>query len=435
MPELPIMSFTLIAVAAILIFIGAPMAMALGLSAFGVIAVFSELGLTTMRLSVVPRMLSEASTSFVLLAVPLFILAGNLMARGTVGRNLIDFTTSIVGWMPGGLGAGNLVGRMLVGGIYGSSLADTATFGSVLVPRMQADGYPKDYAGAITLTSSCLSVVIPPSILLVLAAASSEQSVGRALAAGLVPGLLLTVMLLIPNHIICSRHGYGSRIPFSLGNVWSKFRSCWTAIVAPAIVLGTIFSGIVTPTEGAALAVLYVLLIDLVVFRTLSLRDLWLCLRDAGILTAAILFIATSSAVSNYIIAYEKIPAFLAHVLLNLGGKYVFLCVIVVLVICIGMVVDASPACLIFVPLFLPIAVEIGVDPIHFIVLVVVGLALGLTTPPYGVCLFSIAAVCKIPMENLVRRSIPFYIVMAISMVLVTFIPQISLFVPDLLGI
>ena len=432
MPDLPVMTLTLIVAAAFLIFIGTPMAMALGMSAIGVIVYFRPVP----SAQIVPRLLSEASTSFILLAVPLFILVGNLMARGTVGRNLIDFTTSIVGWMPGGLGAVNIVGSMIFGGISGSSLADTATFGSILVPRMADDGYPKDYAGAVTLTSSCLSVVIPPSILLVLAAASTEQSVGRALAGGLLPGILLTVMLLVPNLWICIKHHYGTRIPFSVANVWSKFKSCWTAIVAPAIVLGTIFSGIVTPTEGAALAVLYVLIIDYVVFRTLSTKDVWQCLKDAGVLTAAILFIATSSAISNWIIAFEKIPDFMAAILLGLpGGKYGFLVVIMIMVIMIGMVVDASPACLIFVPLFLPIAVKVGIDPTHFIVLVVVGLALGLTTPPYGVCLFSIATVCKIPMENLVKRSVPFYVAMAFTMVLVAFVPKVSLIIPQLLGL
>ncbi|MDR1520529.1 MAG: TRAP transporter large permease [Planctomycetota bacterium] len=432
MPEFPVMTTSLVVVACVFIFIGAPMAMALGLSAVAIVFYFEPV----QNAQIVPRLLSEASTSFVLLAVPLFILAGNLMSRGTVGRNLIDFTTSIVGWMPGGLGAVNIVGSMLFGGISGSSLADTATFGSILVPRMVDDGYPKDYAGAVTLTSSTLSVVIPPSLLLVLAAATTEQSVGRALAGGLAPGVLLTAMLLVPNHVICKRHNYGTHIPFSRANVWDRFKSCWTAVVAPLIVLGSIFSGFVTPTEGAAFAVLYVLFIDFVVFRKLSLRDLWNSLRDAGVLTAAILFIATSSAVANWIVAFEHIPDFMAAILMNLpGGKYGFLAVVVLMLIFVGMVVDATPATLIFTPLFLPIAMKIGVDPTHFLVLVVVALALGLTTPPYGVCLFSISTVCNIPMEKLVRESLPFYVFMTITLVLVTFIPEISLAAPNLLGL
>ncbi|MDR1536220.1 MAG: TRAP transporter large permease [Planctomycetota bacterium] len=432
MPELPVMTLTMVAVACFLIFIGAPMAMALGLSAVIVVYWFEPV----QNPQIIPRLLSEASTSFVLICVPLFILAGNLMSRGTVGRNLIDFTTSIVGWMPGGLGAVNIVGSMLFGGISGSSLADTATFGSILVPRMMDDGYPKDYAGAVTLTSSTLSVIIPPSLLIVLAAATTEQSVGRALAGGLVPGVLLTALLLIPNHVICKRHNYGTHIPFSRANVWSRLKTCWTAILAPIIVLGSIFSGFVTPTEGAGLAVFYVLLIDFVLFRQLGLRDVWISLREAGVLTAAILFIATSSAVANWIVAFEHIPDFMAAILLNLpGGKYGFMAAVIVMVVLIGMVVDATPAILIFAPLFLPIALKMGIDPTHFLVTVVVGLALGLTTPPYGVCLFSISAVCGIPMDKLIRSSLSFYVFLFAAFILVAFIPEISLLFPNLIGL
>ncbi len=432
MVDLPVMTLTLVGIAGLLIFIGAPMAMALGLSAIAVVVYYEPV----QNAQIVPRLLSEASTYFVLIAVPLFILTGNLMAKGTVGRNLIDFTTSLVGWMPGGLGAVNIVGSMIFGGISGSSLADTATFGTILVPKMTEDGYPRDYAGAVTLTSSSLSVVIPPSLLLVLAAAATEQSVGRALAGGLLPGIFLTIMLLIPNHIICSRHKYGHKIPFSVANVWSRFKTCWTAIIAPLIILGSIFSGVVTPTEGAALAVLYVLLIDFVIFRKLRLKDIWHSLRDAGVLTAAILFIATSSAVANWIVAFEQIPAYMSSILVGMpGGKYGFLIMIVIMVILIGMVVDATPATLIFTPLFLPIAMKMGINPTHFLVLTVVGLALGLTTPPYGVCLFSISTVCKIPMERLVKESMPFYAFMVLTLVAVTFIPAISTLIPDLLGL
>ena len=357
------------------------------------------------------------------------------MERGTVGRNLIDFTTSLVGWSTGGLGSVNVVGSMLFGGISGSSLADTATFGSILVPRMVADGYPKDYAGAITLTSSSLSVVIPPSILLVLAAASTDQSVGRALAGGLMPGVLITVFLLIPNYYIAKKCGYGHKTPFSFRNIFSKLGSCWTALVAPLIILGSIFSGLVTPTEGAGVAVLYILFIDGLIFRKLKLNDIIDTLKRTAVLTSAILFIATSSAIANWIIAYDNIPKFLAEVLSKMpGGKYGFLILIDILLLLIGMTLDASPAIIIFAPLFLPIAMNIGIDPTHFLVIMVTGFALGLTTPPYGVCLFSISSVADIPMEKLVRKAVPFYIAMFSALLFITFIPALSTYVPSLFG-
>ncbi|MGI6030584.1 MAG: TRAP transporter large permease [Eubacteriales bacterium] len=428
---MPVMSLTLLGLAILILICGSPVAVALGFASALVIFIYKPVP----DMMMVPQLLCEASTSFTLLAVPLFILAGNLMEKGSVGRNLIDWCTSVVGWMTGGLGAVNIVGSMIFGGISGSSLADTATFGSILVPRMVDDGYDRDYAGAVTLTSSCLSVVIPPSILIVLAAAATQQSVSRALAAGLMPGILITALLMIPNYIICKKYGYGTKIPFSLKNVWAKTKTCWTAIVAPLIILGSIFSGVVTPTEGAAVACLYVLFIDGVIYRKFTMKDIISCLEDAAVLTGCVLFIATSSAVMNFVISFEGIPTLMSNALMAMpGGKIGFLILLDVFLIIIGMTVDANPATLIFTPLLLPVATQMGIDPSHFIIICVVGFAVGLTTPPYGVCLFSISSVCNIPMDRLVKKAIPFYVVLFGCMFLVTFIEPIATFLPTLFG-
>jgi len=358
------------------------------------------------------------------------------MERGTIGRRLIDFCTAFVGWMTGGLGAVNIVGSMIFGGISGSSLADTATFGTILIPRMTDEGYSDDYAGAVTLTSSCLSVIIPPSILTVLAAAATQQSVSRALAAGLAPGVLVTALLLIPNHIICKKRGYGKKHILSLKNIFDKIQTCWTALIAPLIILGSIFSGMVTPTEGAAVAVFYILVADAIVFRKLSLKDIWICCVKTAALTSAILLIATSSAIMNFVIAMENIPKILLDVLLAVpGGKFGFLIFIVLILILIGMTIDAAPACLIFTPLFLPAALRLGIDPSHFILIMITGFAVGLTTPPYGVCIFSIASISGIPMGRLIKASIPFYAMLVLALVLIAFIPGISLLAPMLMGL
>jgi tripartite ATP-independent transporter DctM subunit len=429
---MPVMSLTLLILSIIFLVMGVSVAVSLGLSAIIVLIVFQPLP----NMMIIPQLFSESSTSFIMLAVPLFILAGNLMERGTMGRNLIEFTSSIVGWMKGGLGSTTIVGSMIFGGISGSSLADTATFGTILVPRMVADKYPKDYAAAITLTSSCLAVIIPPSILIVLAAAATQQSVGRALAAGVVPGIMITVMLLIPNYFISKKHGYGTKIPFSIKNVLRKFWTCWTALIAPLIILGSIFSGIVTPTEGAMVAIIYIVFVDMVIFRKFNIRDFVDAMKSSATLSSSILFIATSSAIANWIIAYEHVPQYMSGILKGMpGGQVGFLLVVILFLIIIGMTLDAAPAILIFCPLFLPIAISMGIDPTHFLMLMVVGFAVGLTTPPYGVCLFSISTICKIPMDVLVRASVPFFIVLFIALMLVAFVPQISLFLPILLGI
>ena len=429
---MPQMTLTLVMGAAVLFILGVPIAVALGLSSALVIFFFRPVPNMTM----IPQLFAEAATSFTMLAVPLFILVGNLMERGTIGRKLIDFCTAFVGWMTGGLGAVNVVGSMIFGGISGSSLADTATFGTILIPRMVDEGYSEEYAGAITLTSSCLSVIIPPSILTVLAAAATQQSVSRALAAGLAPGILVTVLLLIPNHIICKKRGYGKKHIFSLKNILDKVQSCWTALIAPLIILGSIFSGTVTPTEGAAVAVLYILIADAIVFRKLSLKDIWICLVKTASLTSAILLIATSSAIMNFVIARENIPQILLDLLMSVpGGKIGFLILICFILLLIGMTIDAAPASLIFTPLFMPAALKLGIDPSHFILLMVTGFAVGLTTPPYGVCIFSIASISGMPMGRLIKASFPFYVMLLFSLALIAFVPGIALFAPMLMGL
>lgn len=429
---MPVMSLTLLVLAVLLMLMGTSIAVSLGLSAIIVMLIYQPVP----NMMIIPQMFSEASTSFVLLAVPLFIFAGNLMERGTMGRNLIEFTTSLVGWQKGGLGAATITGSMIFGGISGSSLADTATFGTIMVPRMEADGYPKDYAAAVTLCSSCLAVIIPPSILIVLAAASTLQSVGKALAGGILPGILITAFLFVPNYLISKKRGYGTMIPFSFRNVFSKFATCWTALIAPLIILGSIFSGIVTPTEGALVAVLYILFVDMLIFKRLNWNDLADAAKSTSVLTSAILFIATSSIMANWIIAYENVPRYMSELLVGMpGGSVGFLILMNIFLLIIGMTLDAGPATIIFTPLFLPIALSLGIDPTHFLIIMVCGFALGLTTPPYGVCLFSISSICKVPMDRLVRASLPFYAMILVAMLLITFVPAITLFIPELLGL
>ncbi len=428
---MPVMTISLLILVALMFTFGVPIAVSLGFSALVVLTFLSPVS----SMQILPQLFGEAATSFVLLAVPLFILAGFLMEKGTVGRNLIEFASSLVGWTTGSLGNAGIVGTMIFGGISGSSLADTATFGTVLVPQMVEDGYPKDYAAAVVLSAATLDVVIPPSILLVLAAAATNQSVGKALAGGLVPGIFITGCLLATNILICKKRGYGHKVTFSIMNVVQTLGRCWTALVAPFIVLGTIFSGLVTPTEGAAVAVLYVILIDFFIFRKLTVADIVDAFRRSAYLTAAILFIVTSTAIANWIVAYDNVPKFIAATLSSLpGGKVTFLLIIDFILLLIGMTIDATPACIIFTPLFLPIAQNLGIDPIHFIVVMVCGFALGLATPPYGVCLFSIAQITGVPLDKVVIQTYPYYIAIFLALLVISYFPPLTLAFPTLIG-
>ena len=429
---MPIMTLTLVAICVVLFICGVPIAVALGLASFLSVAIFKPVP----DLIILPQLFSEASVSFTMLAVPLFILVGNLMERVTIGKKLIEWVNSFVCWLTGGLGVVNIVASMVFGGISGSSLADTATFGSILVPRMVDEGYDRDYSGAITMTTSTLSVIIPPSILMVLAAAACSQSVSRALAAGVGPGVILTLMFCVPNYLISKKHGYGVKKPFNLRVFLSKSKGCLTAIIAPLIVLVSIFSGAVTPTEGAGVAVLYILVVDGLIGRNLGLKDIWHCCLKTAELTSVILLIATSGSLLNYVLNFEGIPRLLLQLLTHVpGGKYGFLITVIIIMILIGMTMDASPASIIFPPLFIPAALAMDIDPSHFLIVMIFGLALGLSTPPYGVCIFSTASVTGIPMQNLIKAAVPFYIVMVICYVLVAFVPAISLAIPTLLNL
>ena len=429
---MPVMTITLLIITVILFFIGVPIAVALGFASFLSVAIYRPIP----NLILLPQLFSEASVSFTMMAVPLFIMVGNLMESGTIGRRLIDWVNSFTSWMTGGLGVVNVVASMVFGGISGSSLADTATFATILVPRMKDEKYPEDYSGAITMTTSTLSSIIPPSILMVLAAAACNQSVARALAAGVGPGVLMTLMFCIPNYILCKKNGWGVRRKFSMKVFLIKTKECATAILAPLIILVCIFSGSVTPTEGAGVAILYILIVDGLIARKLTFKTIWACCLKTAKLTSVILFIATSGSLLNYVLNFEGIPRLLQQLLTSVpGGKAGFLLCIIVIMILIGMTMDASPASIIFPPLFIGSAMGLGIDPAQFLIIMIFGLAMGLSTPPYGVCIFSTASITGIPMQKLIKAALPFYLVMALTYLAVAFIPALSLTLPNLMGL
>ena len=428
---MPVMTVTLVILAAGMFIAGVPIAAALGLASALALFIFQPIP----NMMMLPQLFSESCASFVLLAVPLFVLVGVLMERGTMGRQLVDFSMALIGWVKGGLGAVNIVGSFLFGGISGSSVADAATFSTILVPRMKEEGYPGGYSAAITVTSSTLSTIRPPSIQIVLAAAATNQSIGKALVGGIIPSVLVAVILIIPNYIISKKRNYGKNHPFSLANLWYQFKRCWTALLAPLIIMGVILTGLVTPTEAAGIAVLYILIVDGLFYRKLSPGEIWACLKKTAGITSSILLIASASALMNFIIAFENIPQMLSSALVAVpGGKFGFMVLFFIMIIIIGVMLDATPATLIFFPLFLPAAMKLGFNPTHFILLWVMGVALGMTTPPYGVCIFSAATITGVPIASMVKESIPFYVVIVLAMIIISAFPQIVLVIPNLLG-
>lgn len=427
---MPVMTITSSIVAAVLAILGVPLGVALGLSCTVALLIFQPIP----SFELIPQMMSVVTEDFVLTAVPLFILAGVVIEKGGLGQRLISFINSLVSWAPGGLGVANIIGSMVFGGCSGSSLADTACLGSILIPRMVSEGYDRNYAGAVTATSSTLAVVIPPSILLIVWAVIAEQSAALLLVGGFLPGILITLLLLVPNYYISRKRNYGKVAKFSYKEFFKQLKPGILPMLAPIIILGGIMTGFFTPTEAAGVASIYALLVTIFIYRGLTINLLAAILVDAGKLTAGILFIVAASRLFTWIIAWEGVPRLVSNLLLSIThSPIVFLLLVNVLLIFAGMVLDVICALMVFTPLLLPAAIEIGVNPIHLGVIMVGNLAIGLVTPPFGACLFSTAAVGKMSIEGIVKESLPFYGALILSLLLYTYIPQIVLFLPNLL--
>jgi tripartite ATP-independent transporter DctM subunit len=426
---LPLMSKYLFIMIFGLLLMGAPVAVALGFASLAVLTIFHPV-----PFCVIPQMLWSGTESFLLVAVPFFILAGALMESGKISDQLIDFSNAVFGWFKGGLGAVNIVASFIFSGISGSSVADTAAIGSVMIPKMVDNGYQKDYAGAITVIASTLAIVIPPSIPMVVMGAVAEQSIARLLVGGVVPGAMMALAMLFQNYYISKKRNYGAFCKFSLKNVLKVSLKCLPALGAPLIIMGSILTGVVTPTEAGGLAVFYTLFVMFFLLKTLSWETFHKAMLNTGKITASVLFVIAAARLFTFIITFDGLPQLIASGLLQITkNPLVMLFLINLFLIAVGMLVDNVVAIIMLVPILFPIIKTVGIDPIHFGVLFVVNMALGLVTPPFGVCLFSICSISKIKLENLIKATMPLYLSIVMVLVLITVFPKFVLFLPDLL--
>jgi len=427
---MPVMSLSVVSLSFLLLFLGVPIAVSLGFSSLIILVVFHPI-----PLAVVPQMLWGGTESFILIAVPFFIITGIIMELGEVSNRLINFTNSLFGWMKGGLGAVNIVVSFIFGGISGSSLADTVSIGSVMIPKMIENGYDKEYSAAITAVSSTLSVIVPPSILMVVLGAVANQSVGRLLVGGIVPGVLLTFIMLTQNYFISKKRGYGQYTNFSLKNIWTQFKKAIFPLGTPFVILGGIMSGIVTPTEASGVAVLYTLFIIKFILRERNFYNIFVraSVRAANF-TSSIIFIVVASKIFTFIITFEQVPKLVSSAILQITTNPLgILSLLSVFLLIVGMFIDGVVAIIICAPILFPIAIKVGIDPIHFGVLFVLCLAIGLVTPPFGVCLFSVCNVAKMKFESLVKAVLPLYASLLLTLLFVILFPQIILLLPNAL--
>lgn len=395
------MSITLLVLFLGLMLIGVPLAVGLGLAAVATLLLF-----TSTPLGLLSESMFSAMNSFLLVAVPLFLLVGQLMDRGGIADRIFDFAHAMVGWLPGGMGHVNVASSVVFGGISGSSVADIASLGVIEINAMVRHGYDKGYAAGMTLATSTLSSIIPPSILMVLAGSIANQSIGLLLIAGLIPGLFIAGMLMLYNHIYSVRRGVCKPTPFQASHLARAALRAVLPMMTPVILLIGILDGFFTPTEAAAIAVVYTFVIAALVYRQLKWSDIFPMFIDVGRTTGNILFIAATAKLAAWVFAYDGLPGKVGALLGAVTSSPTMVVVLIfVFLIVVGMFMDAIAAMFILIPVLLPPAVALGVDPIHLLVVVVVTLTLGLVTPPVGVCLFAVARVTGMTIEQVIVGS------------------------------
>lgn len=409
--------------------LGIPLALVLGIAGFSVIL---AMGVPAQLLA--QRMFTGID-SFPLMAVPFFILAGDLMNRGGTTARIIDFADSLVGHIRGGLAHANILGSMIFAGISGSSVADTSAIGSILIPSMVKNGYDLDFSTAVTATSSVIGPIIPPSIIMVIYGVSVNVSVGGLFAAGFIPGILLGVALMIVVWKMSIVRNYPKSEGFSGRRVLKEFRHAVWALFAPVIILGGILGGVFTPTEAAAVAVVYSFLVGKFVFREIAWKDLPGILFQSGITTGAILLIISLANVFAWVIAANQIPAKLAALFLAAtSNPYIFLLLVNILLLIVGLFMETGAAIILLAPILAPVAAKLGIHPLHFGFIVVLNLAIGMATPPVGVCLFVACGISGMSLERLSKAVVPFVFSLIVVLMLVTYVAPISLFLPRFLG-
>jgi tripartite ATP-independent transporter DctM subunit len=421
----------------LLIALGMPIALAIGIPAIGLIltpGVFPA-GVSSLALGqTIIQLLFAGVDSFDLLAVPLFMLAGTIMERGGISRQIIDFSESLVGWAPGGLACACIVASMFFAGISGSAAADTAAIGAIAIPAMIRQGYPPAFAAAVVAAGGAIGVIIPPSIPMVIFGFLTNVSVARLFAGGILVGGLFGLALMLVTVAVSWSRGYGTRQPFSGQRLWLAFREAGWALGAPVIVLGGILSGLVTVTEAAALAVFYALFVSMVINRELAWSDLPGQVIRSQVTAATILLIIAMAKVFTWLVAMQQTSQLLGEVLMGLGlPPWGLLLLMMFGLLLVGCVMETTAALILLVPVLVVLTPQMGIDPIQFGVLVVLNLAVGMLTPPVGICLFVSCGISGVPLSKVSAAALPLIGAALATLLLASFWPPLTLWLPALI--
>ncbi len=371
--------------------------------------------------------------SFALLAIPFFVLSGQLMNRGGIAHRLIAFAKTLVGSLPGGLALINVIGAMMMGAIAGSAMASASAMGSILGPEMEKEGYSKEFGAAVNITSATTGLVIPPSnVLIVYSLASGGVSIAALFLAGYIPGILTGLFLMIVASIWAKKKGYKVGERSSIKQVFTTFIDAVPSLFLLIVVIGGIVTGIFTATEASAIAVLYTLILGFI-YKEINTKNLPQILLDSSVTTAIVMLLIGASMSMSWVMSYEKIPQDISNVLLQISdNKIIILLIINLILLFVGIFMDMTPAVLIFTPIFLPVVTKLGMDPVHFGIIMVLNLCIGLTTPPVGSVLFVGVGIAKTTIQKVIKPLIPMFLVMILALFLVTYFPQLSLWLPGL---
>lgn len=406
----------------LLFLISVPVALSLGIAP--IMALLNK----GLPLVVVPQTMFEAMDSFALMAIPYFILAGRLMQTGGIARRLINLGTELIGWVKGGLGAAAVLTTMFFSTISGSSSATTAAIGSVMIPEMERKGYPRPFSASVVAASGELGVILPPSVPMIIYSMLTGTSIAKMFMAGILPGLLIGLSLILTIIIWSSLKGYGDakRLPFGqwLRGAIRATRSAALSLMMPVVVLGGIYGGFFTATEAAVIAVVYALCVGCFIYKEIKLKDIPKILWDSAITSAIVMLIVGFAAVFAYVLSLYQFPQQVAALLLSISDNpFVFLLVVNVSLLIVGLFMETFAAILILAPVLAPVAVNLGIDPVHFGLIVIVNLAVGMVTPPVGVNLFLVCSIAKTSMEKLMRPLSVFLGILFINLLIITYLP------------
>lgn len=418
----------------VLLILGVPIAFSIGVAALltMLVSIAPDAAFTTMA-----QRMATSLDSFALLAIPFFILAGQFMNRGGIASRLIDFAKALVGTLPGGLAYVNIIACMLFGAISGSAVAAASAIGGIMSPRMVKEGYSKPFSAAVNITSATTGMIIPPSnILIVYSLASGGVSIAALFVAGYIPGILLGLVLMFVAGFIAMKQGYPVGERTSLNEVIKKFFDALPSLLLLVVVIGGIIAGIFTATEASAIAVLYTLILSMVVYRQIKIANLPEILIQTVLTTSVVMILIGTSMGMSWVMSFENIPQSVSEALLSVSdNKIVVLIIINLILLFVGIFMDMTPAVLIFTPIFLPVVTALGVNPVHFGIMMVLNLCIGLCTPPVGSVLFVGCGVANISISKVIKPLVPLFIAMILALLLVTYVPALSLWLPEVFGL